>query len=169
MGDLAVVALVLVLVQAMGNGQRLTDLYIKPAYKFGDVNVKFTGRFSENDSYYLSLYTAGDRFKFDVLREDSFAINAEDNSRQYAGAASYNRVWSSGSSSRFLLHIPRLNSESDQVTRVKWATFYSLGIISYWQSYSGKRFNIESPVCSLPSADSNRWRMDVLSGGIRTV
>jgi len=109
-----------------GNGQRLTDLYIKPAYKFGDVNVKLTGRFSENDSYYLSLYTAGDRFKFDVLREDSFAINAEDNSRQYAGAASYNRVWSSGSSSRFLFTYSRLNSESDQVTRVNGRPFTPL-------------------------------------------
>ncbi|SKB30418.1 TonB-dependent receptor plug domain-containing protein [Macellibacteroides fermentans] len=109
-----------------GSGQRLTDLYIMPVYKFGDVNMKLTGRLSENDSYYLSLYAAEDRFKFDVMREDSFAINAEENSRQYAGAASYNRVWSDGSSSRFLFTYSRLNSESDQVTKVNGRPFTPL-------------------------------------------
>lgn len=111
-----------------GNGnsnQSSPDIYIKPAYDFRDLNVKFVGEAFENDRYYISLYGADDHFKFDVKQED-YELDATEKNRQYGAAANYNRVWANGSSSKLLASYSRLSAAIDNISGITQSTSLDL-------------------------------------------
>ncbi|MDU1906067.1 MAG: carboxypeptidase-like regulatory domain-containing protein [Dysgonomonas sp.] len=104
-----------------GNGnkpQKISDIYIKPKYNFRDANFKLSGKSFIEDSYYISIYGADDRFKFSVKQPDEYDINAAEKNRQYGGAASYKRVWNNGSSTKLLATFSRLTSLLDNLAIV---------------------------------------------------
>lgn len=104
-----------------GNGnnpQSLSDVYIKPDYHFRDANIKLSGKAYRDDSYYISLYGADDRFKFSVGQPDEYDINASEKNRQYGGAASYKRVWENGSATKIVAAFSRLTSLLDNLAIV---------------------------------------------------
>jgi len=86
--------------QGHGQGQQTpSDIYISPKYDFRDLNLKYAGKTSVNDRYYVSLYGADDRFESSVTQQD-YTVNAAEHHRQYGAAAGYNRVWNSGNISK---------------------------------------------------------------------
>lgn len=95
-----------------------SDIYIKPKYNFRDANFKLSGKAYTDDSYYITLYGADDRFKFSVNQPDEYDVNAAEKNRQYGGAASYKRVWKNGSSIKILTTFSRLTSLLDNLTIV---------------------------------------------------
>lgn len=104
-----------------GNGNNslaFSDVYIQPKYNFRDANFKLSGKVSKEDSYYVSLYGADDRFKFSVKQPDEYDVNAAEKNRQYGGAASYKKVWQDGSSTKLLITFSRLTSLLDNLTIV---------------------------------------------------
>ncbi|MDU1905468.1 MAG: carboxypeptidase-like regulatory domain-containing protein [Dysgonomonas sp.] len=100
------------------NSQTFSDIYIKPKYNFRDANFKLAGKAFKEDSYYISIYGADDRFKFSVRQPDEYDINAAEKNRQYGGATSYKRVWSNGSSTKLLATFSRLTSLLDNLAIV---------------------------------------------------
>lgn len=95
-----------------------SDIYIKPKYNFRDANFKLSGKAFTDDSYYITLYGADDRFKFSVNQPDEYDVNAAEKNRQYGGAASYKRVWKNGSTTKILTTFSRLTSLLDNLTIV---------------------------------------------------
>ena len=95
-----------------------SDIYIKPKYNFRDANFKLSGKAFTDDSYYITLYGADDRFKFSVNHPDEYDVNAAEKNRQYGGAASYKRVWKNGSTTKILITFSRLTSLLDNLTIV---------------------------------------------------
>lgn len=95
-----------------------SDIYIKPRYNFRDANFKLSGKAFTDDSYYITLYGADDRFKFSVNQPDEYDVNAAEKNRQYGGAASYKKVWKNGSSTKILTTFSRLTSLLDNLTIV---------------------------------------------------
>lgn len=100
------------------NSQTYSNLYIKPNYNFRDANFKLSGKASQDDSYYISLYGADDRFKYSVSQPDEYDINASEKNRQYGGAASYKRVWRNGSTTKAMVTLSQLTSLLDNLTIV---------------------------------------------------
>lgn len=96
----------------------LSNIYIKPDYHFRDVNIKLSGKVSQNDSYYISLYGADDRFKYSVKQPNEYDLNASEKNRQYAGAASYKRIWKNGTTTKVIATFSRLTSLLDNLTIV---------------------------------------------------
>ena len=92
-----------------GNKNKISpDIYIEPAYDFRDLNLKYAGRISENDNYYISLYGAEDHFKFSVKQQE-YKVDATEKNRQYGAAANYNRVWDNRNNSKFLFSYSRFS------------------------------------------------------------
>ena len=91
------------------------ELYIKPKYKFKDLNFKLAGKAFQNDNYYITLYGADDQFKFDVSKEDLYNIKAKEKNEHYGAAAAYNRVWNNGESTKLLAAYSKLNSRIDNL------------------------------------------------------
>ncbi|MEA5070544.1 TonB-dependent receptor [Petrimonas sulfuriphila] len=100
------------------NPQTYSDIYIKPDYHFQDANLKLSGKTFRDDSYYISLYGANDRFKYSVNQPNEYDINASEKNRQYGGAASYKRVWKNGSTTKVVATFSRLTSLLDNLTIV---------------------------------------------------
>lgn len=100
------------------NPQSSSNIYIKPDYHFRDANFKLSGKAFQNDSYYISLYGADDRFKFSVNQPNEYDINASEKNRQYGGAASYSRVWENGSTTRIVATSSQITSLLDNLTIV---------------------------------------------------
>lgn len=100
------------------NPLSFSEIYIKPKYDFKDANFKLSGKAFSEDSYYITLYGADDRFKFSVKQPDEYDVNAAEKNRQYGGAAAYKRVWEDGSSTKFLATFSRLTSLLDNLTIV---------------------------------------------------
>ena len=93
-----------------------SSIYIKPDYHFNDANLKLSGKAFKDDSYYISLYGANDRFKYSVNQPNEYDVNASEKSRQYGGAASYKRVWENGSTTKVVATFSRLTSLLDNLT-----------------------------------------------------
>ena len=93
-----------------------SDIFIKPKYNFRDANFKLSGKAFTDDSYYITLYGADDRFKFSVNQPEEYDVNAAEKNRQYGGAASYKRVWKNGSNTKILISFTRLTSLPDKLT-----------------------------------------------------
>ncbi|MDL2281800.1 TonB-dependent receptor plug domain-containing protein [Parabacteroides sp. OttesenSCG-928-G06] len=109
-----------------GNGQGnnkpqqdTNEVYLSPDYKFHDINIKYAGNTSGNDSYQISLYTSNDDFDYSVAKEDKYDLSASQNGHQYAGSGMYNKVWNNTSSSRFLMSYSRLDTQNDHVTKLQ--------------------------------------------------
>ena len=98
--------------------QTYSNIYIKPDYHFRDANFKLSGKAFQDDSYYISLYGADDRFKYSVKQPDEYDLNASEKNRQYGGAASYKRIWENGSSTKVMVTFSRLTSLLDNLTIV---------------------------------------------------
>ncbi|OJV78779.1 MAG: hypothetical protein BGO34_02290, partial [Bacteroidia bacterium 44-10] len=93
-----------------------SSIYIKPDYHFNDANLKLSGKAFKDDSYYISLYGANDRFKYSVNQPNEYDVNASEKNRQYGGAASYKRVWENGSTTKVVATFSRLTSLLDNLT-----------------------------------------------------
>ncbi|MFV0291134.1 MAG: carboxypeptidase-like regulatory domain-containing protein [Mangrovibacterium sp.] len=98
--------------------QSYSNIYIEPYYHFRDANFKLSGKTFQDDSYYISLYEADDRFKYSVKQPDEYDLNASEKNRQYGGAASYRRIWKNSSSTKIMLTFSRLTSLLDNLTIV---------------------------------------------------
>ncbi len=98
--------------------QTYSNIFIKPDYHFRDANFKLSGKAFQDDSYYISLYGADDRFKYSVKQPDEYDLNASEKNRQYGGAASYKRIWENGSSTKVMVTFSRLTSLLDNLTIV---------------------------------------------------
>lgn len=96
----------------------ISNVYIKPDYHFNDANVKLSGKAFQDDSYYISLYGANDRFKYSVKQPEEYDLNASEKNRQYGGGASYKRVWENGSSTKIMVTFSRLTSLLDNLSIV---------------------------------------------------
>lgn len=103
-----------------GNGSRqqtASDVYIEPDYDFRDLNVKWAGKTSANDHYYISFYAADDQFQFDVKQQD-YSVEASEQNRQYGAAANYIRHWSNGSQTKFITSYSALSAAIDNVVGI---------------------------------------------------
>lgn len=101
-----------------GNGKQTSpDIYIEPEYNFRDLNLKYAGKTLKNDSYYISLYGADDRFKFSVKQQE-YEVKATEKNRQYGAAANYNKVWDNGNNSKFLFSYSRFSAAIDNVSGI---------------------------------------------------
>lgn len=96
----------------------ISDVYIKPDYHFNDANIRLSGKAFKNDSYYISLYGANDRFKYSMKQPEEYDLNASEKNRQYGGAASYKRIWENGSSTKITTTFSRLTSLLDNLSIV---------------------------------------------------
>ncbi|MDR2917250.1 MAG: TonB-dependent receptor [Tannerella sp.] len=99
------------------NNQASPDIYIEPEYDFRDLNLKYAGRASENDNYYISLYGADDHFKFSVKQQE-YKVAATEKNKQYGAAANYNRVWNNSNNSKFLFSYSRFSAAIDNVSGI---------------------------------------------------
>lgn len=93
-----------------------TETYVFPDYGFRDFNLKYSSETSGNDTYYVSMYGASDKFSFTLKNEDESETEAKQNSSQYALAANYNKVWGNGSSTKLLASYSHLDSEQDHIS-----------------------------------------------------
>lgn len=99
-----------------GTGRQNMEVYIKPRYSFKDLNLKYAGKTSGGDSYYISLYGADDRFRFSVTQTQNYEMSAKEKNRQYGGVAFYEKVWSKGSNTQALISFSKLSSHLDHIT-----------------------------------------------------
>lgn len=98
------------------NGVReLVDLTIKPDYVFKDINLKFSGRSSVGDNYYLSLFSGQDKLNSSYLTNAGrVRLNGanNENNTQFGGSAFYNKLWKNGSISSLTFALSGLNSSN---------------------------------------------------------
>ena len=92
-------------------------IYINPKYAFRDLNLKYAGKTSGEDRYYVSLYVAEDHFK-SFVTQGNLTVDAAEKNRQYGAAASYNRQWNNGSISKFLLSYSKFKAAIDNVSGI---------------------------------------------------
>lgn len=88
---------------------------IYPDYLFHDLNLKFSGKTKTNDSYFLSLFTGGDKFNYSVSqlktvptlgnRKEVYNVSSDvDEKNAQKGIASfYGKIWKSGNTSNLSL------------------------------------------------------------------
>lgn len=93
-----------------------TETYVFPDYGFRDFNLKFSSETSTNDTYYISMYGASDKFNFTLKNEDESEIEAVQNSSQYAVATNYNKVWSNESSTKLIASYSHLDADEDHIS-----------------------------------------------------
>jgi len=93
------------------------NIFVHPKHVFRDLYLKYAGRTSGNDSYYVSLYGAEDHFKTSVtqINHTIDAVDAAEKNRQYGAAAAYNRRWHNGAISKFLLSYSKFSAAIDNV------------------------------------------------------
>ncbi|KAA6301335.1 MAG: hypothetical protein EZS26_002532 [Candidatus Ordinivivax streblomastigis] len=118
------------------------EIYIDPTYDFKDLNLKYAGKASVNDHYYVSLYGADDRFNFSVANQN-YEVNALEKSRQYGAAGAYNRVWNNGSSSKLLLSFSQFATGIDNLSGITDNQPTPLDIIHIDNSIQEYSLNLE--------------------------
>ena len=89
--------------------------YIKPDYSFRDANVKYSGKLSDSGNYYITLYGANDQFRIES-NQRQYEVNINEENRQYAGSAAFEKRGNNGSSSKFQAAYTRFSSKVDNVT-----------------------------------------------------
>ena len=90
------------------------DVSVSPDYRFRDANLKYAGTTHRGDRYYVSLYSGGDLFSYNVEEEkDRVRIVQEtsENSRQIGVTAFYGRTWKNGFFSNFSLSYSGMSRE----------------------------------------------------------
>ncbi|MDF9829697.1 TonB-dependent receptor [Parabacteroides sp. PF5-6] len=109
--------------QGPGSGQGSqagnNDFYIYPDYAFRDVNVKYSGSFSDRDKYALSFYAADDDFDFTVAQDNDFNLDAAEKSHQQAGSFAYDRMWNNTSKTGIQVSFSRLKTKEDLISSVQ--------------------------------------------------
>lgn len=94
--------------------KRLVDVTIKPDYVFKDANLKFSGRNSFGDNYFLSFFSGSDRLNSAYTttqgRTTLQGVDDEGNT-QYGVSAFYNKIWRNGSISSVNLSSSGLNTK----------------------------------------------------------
>ncbi len=97
-----------------GNPTTGVDVTVTPDYRFRDANLKFAGATGKDDPYFISLYSGGDRFSYQ-LQEDknvvTIDLNTREQSRQLGGTAFFGKTWKNGSRSNFSLSYSGLDRE----------------------------------------------------------
>jgi hypothetical protein len=88
---------------------------IYPDYVFHDLNLKFSGKSKLNDTYFVSLFTGGDKFNYSVSqprtvptlgnRKEVYNVSSDvDEKNTQKGIASfYGKIWKNGNTSNFSL------------------------------------------------------------------
>ena len=99
----------------IGDSNDTLKTFINPKHNFRDMYLKYAGRVSGNDSYYVSLYGAEDHFKPSVTQNNN-TVSAAEKNRQFGVAATYNRVWNSGNISKLLLSYSKFLAAIDNVS-----------------------------------------------------
>ncbi len=89
------------------NGLRdVVDLNITPDYIFKDVNLKFSGKSTHGDSYFISLFSGADELNSTFnSNQRNLNINGfkDEENQQYGASAFYNKVWKNGTISSLTL------------------------------------------------------------------
>ena len=93
-----------------------SNVYIGPWYSFRDVNLKYSGQSNQKDYYFISLYTADDRFKSEINQNGQNGFNARELNRQYGVGSEYNKYWNNGSATRLQVSLSRFSSEIDNIS-----------------------------------------------------
>ena len=90
------------------------DIKVSPNYRFRDANLKYAGSAGNGDRYYISLYSGGDFFSYN-LEEERVRVrilqDIQEKNRQLGGTAFYGRTWKKGIISNFSLSYSGLNRE----------------------------------------------------------
>ncbi len=79
-------------------------IYLYPDYDFRDANLKYSGKSSQGDSYFISLYGGMDRFNYsldDSLANSPFTMQANQKNMQWGASSAYNKLWGNGNRSAF--------------------------------------------------------------------
>ncbi|MBI9036545.1 MAG: TonB-dependent receptor [Bacteroidales bacterium] len=72
-----------------------SDTY-KPDHDFQDMNIKFSGRTTKGDNFYVSLLTENDRSSYKFSKDEdtkSYSLTKELEQKQLGGAIFYNNNW----------------------------------------------------------------------------
>lgn len=75
------------------------DLNVYPDYLFRDMNFKYSGRLSNGDNYFLSLYSGSDNFSYEAEQDDlnrTISNNVEESNYQKGMSAFYGKKWRNG-------------------------------------------------------------------------
>ncbi len=90
-----------------GHGAHQTtgmDLTVQPDYNFRDGNLKYSLNNENGGQFYVSLYSGGDKFSYNMERSignSQLIRNELEKNRQLGGAAFLSRPWKNGSSTTF--------------------------------------------------------------------
>ncbi len=97
-----------------GNGSTV-DRYIFPDYNFRDLNLKFSGKASQSDSYSLSFMQGHDHFSYSLEYEtrqaNLAAYDDRENNLQTGASAIYNKGWKNGGRSELTIAWSDLQTE----------------------------------------------------------
>lgn len=95
-----------------------SPLFVVPKYSFHDINAKFSGTSSVNDSYFLSVYTSKDAFNYKVTNFKRINLQEDADTRQFGAGASYSRVWGKSGVTTFSTNLSSLNRSEDHLSGV---------------------------------------------------
>ena len=102
------------------------DVYTYPDYNFQDINLKFSGRGENGDSYSVSFLGAGDRFKSSTELENNagrvIALDEQkERNTQNGGSIFYGKKWANGSTSNFTVSFSGIETTVDRFREVyRW-------------------------------------------------
>ncbi len=97
-----------------GNSPNTSERTIYPDYNFRDLNLKYSGRNENGDSYGISALFSEDRFSYllDVESEQSrFDYQDHEDNKQYAVSGFFQKRWTDGSRSRLSAAYSSLDKE----------------------------------------------------------
>ncbi len=101
------------------NLSSLEEYYIKPNYKFFDLNLKFSGKTESGDSYLVSTYGGKDRFNYSVANgsEDStIRTHSEQLHTQLGASGQYNKQWRNGNRTSALFSYSSLDADNSETS-----------------------------------------------------
>jgi hypothetical protein len=135
-----------------GNGNGTQNGYtIYPDYHFHDLNLKFSGKRNNGDSYSLSWLYGKDHFSYSIFRERAKATvrNASDEENKQAGiSALYGKLWANGNRSNLTMAWSGLRKKVEELSEVKRSAGRQQGLYSFGEDntnevseFSGKLEN----------------------------
>lgn len=100
------------------NSTRTIDRILYPDYNFRDLNLKYSGKNKNGDTYSISALMAEDRYSNTLnSKGESTSIVYEDheNNKQYGVSAFYQKNWSDGARTKVSVAYSSLNKETHDV------------------------------------------------------
>lgn len=126
------------------------DVTVSPYYRFRDANLKYAGSTGRGDHYYISLYSGGDHFSYELEDEQdrvSILQETSEKSRQTGGTAFFGRTWRNGFLSNFSLSYSALNRklfERQEIFLIDRGSRISLEERQYISNISEVKFSNEN-------------------------